>query len=91
MPELEDEFGGFDAADDGAAGWDWDDVLSVPGVDYVGPWRAAKCEADTLNEMFAACGLSLDDARAVAASVRIWVTPAAARRLAGLLSGVIGR
>lgn len=88
------EFEGF-GADGGADGWDLADVLWAPGVDYVGLWRAAKREADALNSVFRAAGLSPADARAVAvsgadgvASVRIRTSAPGARRLAGLLRRV---
>lgn len=90
VTEYESPFGGAPFEGDG---WDLAEVLWVPGVDYVGAWRAAKAEADALNAVFAAAGLVPEVARAVAvsdadggASVQIHATVPAARRLAALIA-----
>ncbi|WP_405539000.1 hypothetical protein [Streptomyces sp. NBC_00075] len=66
--------------------------LWVPGVDYVGAWRAALESADRLNRAFLGAGFELSEMRAVASTnedgrgvVRVTGWPDAVERLAGFL------
>ncbi|WP_269853494.1 hypothetical protein [Streptomyces sp. RPT161] len=47
-------------------GFDVDEVLWAPGVDYVGGWRAAADAAGALREALGALGLAVDGVKAQA-------------------------
>ncbi|MCQ4041986.1 hypothetical protein ACFOSC_15335 [Streptantibioticus rubrisoli] len=78
-------------------GFDVDEVLWVPGVDYVAGWRAAADAAGALGKALGSLGLAVDDVKAQAHAaadgsgvVRLRLPVAVARELTEAIRAVAG-
>ena len=89
--------GGPEGADFGGDGFDPDEVVWVPGVDYVGGWRRATDAGAELLAVFEAAGLVLEGVAVQghagsdgAGVVRLRLPVATARAVAELIRAVVG-